>query len=183
MRKPVIGAINGAAVGIGATLTLSFDIRIAAEGARYGFVFTRLSLVPEAASTFFLPRLVGMSRAMEWIATGRMLDAADVLSAGLVTRVCPDALLLDTAYVLAGEIRDTVAPVAFAAAKQMMWSQWAADGPWAAHRLETQVLDEMAASVDFTEGVRAFLERRKPVFSLSPIEDLPSAIGSWPRTG
>ncbi|MGW6730161.1 enoyl-CoA hydratase-related protein [Nocardia sp. NPDC055029] len=181
LRKPVIAAINGPAVGIGATLTVPFDIRIAAESARFGFVFTRRCLVPEAGSTFFLPRVVGMSRAMEWVATGRLFDAAEALSSGLVTRVCPDSDLMDTVYALAADIRDNVAPVAFAAAKQMMWGMWGADGPWAAHRMESQVLEEVIRSADFAEGVGAFLERRKPSFTMSPNKDLPAVIPSWPQ--
>ncbi|MGW6727985.1 enoyl-CoA hydratase-related protein [Nocardia sp. NPDC055029] len=183
MRKPVIGAVNGPAIGIGATLTLPMDIRIASERARFGFVFTRRCLVPEAGSTWFLPRLVGMSRAMEWVTTGRLFGAEDALTGGLVSRVCPDAELLDVAYSLGEEISANVAPVAFAAAKQMMWGMYDSGSPWAAHRLESQVLNELVASDDFTEGVSAFLQRRPPKFALNPNYDLPQAIPSWPSQG
>ncbi|QLY28838.1 enoyl-CoA hydratase/isomerase family protein [Nocardia huaxiensis] len=181
MQKPVIGAINGAAIGIGSTLTLPMDIRIASESARFGFVFTRRSLVPEAASTWFLPRLVGMSRAMEWVTTGRTFGAAEALAGGLVSRVCPDDALLETAYALAAEIAENVAPVAFAAAKQMMWAMAEDGGPWVAHRLESQVLGALIGSKDFAEGVAAFLERRKPAFQLGPAADLPAMVPVWPR--
>jgi enoyl-CoA hydratase/carnithine racemase len=180
MRKPVIAAINGPAVGIGATLILPMDIRIAAESARFGFVFVRRCLVPEAASSWFLPRLVGMSRAMEWVATARVFDAAEALEGGLVSRVCPDGELLATAYAIAGEIADNVAPVAFAAAKQMMWSMLGADNPFDAHWLDSHVLNDLIQSADFAEGVSAFLERRKPKFTLSPTLDLPVSIQRWP---
>lgn len=183
MKKPVIGAINGPAIGIGSTLTLPMDIRIASESARFGFVFTRRSLVPEAASTWFLPRLVGMSRAMEWVTTGRTFGAAEALAGGLVSQVCPDDALLDTATALAAEISENVAPVAFAAAKRMMWAMSEQGGPWIAHQLESQVLGTLIGSKDFAEGVAAFLERRKPAFRLDPTADLPSMIPEWPRQG
>ncbi|MGW6729693.1 enoyl-CoA hydratase-related protein [Nocardia sp. NPDC055029] len=181
LRKPVIAAINGAAIGVGATLTVPCDIRIASESARFGFVFTRSCLIPQAGSTFFLPRMVGMARALEWVATGRVFDAAEALAAGLVSRVCPADELLDTAYALAEEIRDNVAPLAFAAAKQMMWGMWGAEGPGAAHRLESRVLEEVGRSSDFAEGASAFLERRKPALPSGRVKDLPAAIPSWPR--
>ncbi|KAF0957253.1 enoyl-CoA hydratase-related protein [Rhodococcus sp. T7] len=181
MRKPVIGAINGPAIGIGSTLTLPMDIRIASENARFGFVFTRRCLTPEAASTWFLPRLVGMSRAMEWIATARLFGSAEALAGGLVSRVCPDDDLLDVAYAVAAEIGENVAPVAFAAAKQMLWGTFESGSPWAAHRLESQVLGELIDSADFAEGVAAFLERRTPKFTLSADANVPAAVTAWPR--
>ncbi|WP_067707140.1 enoyl-CoA hydratase-related protein [Nocardia yamanashiensis] len=181
MKKPVIGAINGPAIGIGSTITLPMDIRIASESARFGFVFTRRCLVPEAASSWFLPRLVGMSRAMEWVTTGRTFGAAEALAGGLVSQVCSDDALLDTAKALAAEISENIAPVAFAAAKQMMWAMSEQGGPWIAHRLESQVLQALIGSKDFAEGVAAFLERRKPVFQLGPAADLPAMIPAWPR--
>jgi enoyl-CoA hydratase/carnithine racemase len=182
MRKPVIAAVNGPAIGIGATLLLPMDIRVAAESARFGFVFVRRCLVPEAASSWFLPRVVGMSRAMDWVATGRVFGSAEALAGGLISRVCPDDTLLDTAYAIAAEIVEHVAPVAFASAKQMMWGMLGADNPFAAHRLDSRVLDELIQSTDFAEGVAAFLEHRKPNFTLSPTTDLPIAIASWPPT-
>ncbi|MFE2999084.1 enoyl-CoA hydratase-related protein [Nocardia sp. NPDC059246] len=181
MRKPVIGAINGHAIGIGSTMTLPMDIRIASESARFGFVFTRRCLTPEAASTFFLPRVVGMSRAMEWVTTGRMFGAEEALQGGLVSRVCPDADLLDTAYALAAEIGENVAPVAFAAAKQMLWGMAEWGSPWIAHRQESQVLMNLIGSKDFAESVAAFVERRKPTYTLGPNADILTTIPAWPQ--
>ncbi|UGT55161.1 enoyl-CoA hydratase-related protein [Nocardia asteroides] len=180
MRKPVIAAINGPAIGIGSTLTLPMDIRIASESARFGFVFTRRCLIPEAASNWFLPRLVGMSRAMEWVATGRLFDSSEALAGGLVSRVCPDGDLLETAQQLAADIAENVAPVAFASAKKLMWGMFESGSPWEAHRRESEVLTDLIASADFGEGVAAFLERRKPKFTLRPGEDLPAAVPEWP---
>ncbi|MEB3069181.1 enoyl-CoA hydratase-related protein [[Mycobacterium] vasticus] len=180
MLKPVIAAINGPAVGIGATMTLPMDIRIASDTARFGFVFVRRSLVPEAASSWFLPRVVGMSKAMEWVVTGRVFDAAEAHAAGLVSEVIADGGVLDAAYRIAGEIVENGSPVAVAAAKQMLWAMAGADNPWAAHELDSRVLQELVASADFAEGVTAFLERRKPQFGLRPRHDLPGAITRWP---
>lgn len=180
VRKPVIAAINGAAVGIGVTLTLPMDIRIAAQSARFGFVFTRRCLVPEAASSWFLPRLVGMARAMEWVATARVFDAGEALNGGLVSRVCCDGELMDTARGIAQDIRDNTAPVAFAAAKQMMWSMFSAHSPLDAHWADSHVLAHLIDSSDFAEGVSSFLERRKPNFTLSPLAALPQDMALWP---
>lgn len=180
MLKPVIAAINGPAVGIGATMTLPMDIRIASDTARFGFVFVRRSLVPEAASSWFLPRVVGMSKAMEWVVTGRVFDAAEAHAAGLVSEVIADGGVLEAAYRLAGEIAENGSPVAVAAAKQMLWAMSGADNPWAAHELDSRVLQELFASADFAEGVAAFLQRRKPQFGLRPRHDLPAAITRWP---
>ncbi len=164
LRKPVIAAINGAAVGIGATMTLPMDIRIAAESARFGFVFARRGIVPEAASSWFLPRVVGISQAMEWVATGRVFDAAEALRGRLVSRVVPDAELLDTAYGLAHEIADHTSPVAVAASRQLLWSMLGAASPWDAHRAESRALVELGAGPDAAEGVQSFLEKRPAVF-------------------
>lgn len=183
MLKPVIAAINGPAVGVGATMTLPMDIRIASDTARFGFVFVRRSLVPEAASSWFLPRVVGMSKAMEWVVTGRVFDAAEAHAAGLVSDVITDGGVLDAAYRIAGEIVENGSPVAVAAAKQMLWAMSGADNPWAAHELDSRVLQELMASADFAEGVSAFLQRRKPQFGLRPRHDLPAAITRWPGRG
>lgn len=181
MLKPVIAAINGPAVGIGATMTLPMDIRIASDTARFGFVFVRRSLVPEAASSWFLPRVVGMSKAMEWVVTGRVFDAAEAHAAGLVSDVIAGGGVLDSAYTLAREITENASPVAVAAAKQMLWAMSGAENPWAAHELDSRVLHELVGSADFAEGVAAFLQRRKPQFGMRPRTDLPGGIGRWPR--
>jgi enoyl-CoA hydratase/carnithine racemase len=164
LRKPVIAAINGPAVGIGATLTLPMDIRIAAQSARFGFVFGRVGIVPEAASSWFLPRVVGISQAMEWVATGRVFDAAEALRGRLVSRVVPDTELLPTAYELAREIVAHTSGVAVAAARQLLWSMLGAASPWDAHRAESRALAELGEGPDPAEGVAAFLEKRPANF-------------------
>jgi enoyl-CoA hydratase/carnithine racemase len=176
LRKPVIAAVNGPAVGIGATLTLPMDIRIAAESARFGFVFARVGIVPEAASSWFLPRVVGISQAMEWVATGRVFDAAEALRGRLVSRVVPDAELLPTAYALAREIVENTSGAAVGAARQLLWSMLSAPSPWDAHRAESRALVELGDGPDSAEGVTAFLEKRKPAFT-APLEDV---VPRWP---
>lgn len=180
LRKPVIAAINGPAVGIGATLTLPMDVRIAAESARFGFVFARRGIVPEAASSWFLPRVVGISQAMEWVATGRVFDAAEALRGRLVSRVVPDADLLPTALGMAREIADTTSGVAVAASRQLLWSMLGAASPWDAHRAESRALIELGAGPDAAEGVASFLEKRPPRFA-APLGDGPVAgVPRWP---
>ena len=178
LRKPVIAAVNGPAVGLGATLTLPMDIRIAAESARFGFVFTRRGIVQEAASSWFLPRVVGISQAMEWVATGRVFDAAEALRGRLVSRVVPDDELLPTAYALAQEIADHTSGPAVAAARQLMWSMLGAPSPWDAHRAETAALAALGAGEDAAEGVRSFLEKRPPRFR-APVTEVPG-VPRWP---
>jgi enoyl-CoA hydratase/carnithine racemase len=170
LRKPVIAAVNGVAVGIGATMILPMDIRIAAESSRFGYVFARRGIVPEAASSWFLPRVVGISQAMEWVATGRVFDAAEALRGRLVSRVVPDAELLDTAYGLAHEIADNTSGVSVAASRQLLWSMLSASSPWDAHRAESRALVELGAGADAAEGVRSFLEKRSAVFT-APLGD------------
>jgi len=177
LRKPVIAAVNGPAVGIGATLTLPMDIRIAAESARFGFVFARVGIVPEAASSWFLPRVVGISQAMEWVATGRVFDAAEALRGRLVSRVVPDADLLPTAYALAREIVENTSGAAVGAARQLLWSMLSATSPWDGHRAESRALVELGDGPDSAEGVAAFLEKRPPVFT-APLTDV---VPRWPE--
>ncbi|SFF53845.1 Enoyl-CoA hydratase/carnithine racemase [Blastococcus tunisiensis] len=178
LRKPVIAAINGPAVGIGATLPLAMDIRIAGQSARFGFVFGRVGIVPEAASSWFLPRVVGISQAMEWVATGRVFDAAEALRGRLVSRVVPDAELLPTAYALAREIVANTSGVAVAAARQLLWSMLGASSPWDAHRAESRALVELGEGPDPAEGVAAFLEKRRPRF---PARLDPGPVAGVPR--
>jgi enoyl-CoA hydratase/carnithine racemase len=177
LRKPVIAAVNGPAVGIGATLTLPMDIRIAGESARFGFVFARVGIVPEAASSWFLPRVVGISQAMEWVATGRVFDAAEALRGRLVSRVVPDAELLPTAHALAREIVENTSGAAVGAARQLLWSMLGAASPWDAHRAESRALVELGEGPDSAEGVAAFLGKRKPAFT-APLTD---AVPRWPQ--
>jgi enoyl-CoA hydratase/carnithine racemase len=176
LRKPVIAAINGTAVGIGATMTLPMDIRLAAASARFGFPFVRRGILPEAASGWFLPRVVGISQAMEWVATGRIFDAAEALRGGLVSRVVPDDELLPTARSLAAEIVANTSGLAVAATRQLLWSMLGAPSPWDSHRLESQALMELGNGPDAAEGVTSFLEKRSPAFT-APLEDI---VPRWP---
>jgi len=178
LRKPVIAAINGTAVGIGATMTLPMDVRLAAESARFGFPFVRRGILPEAASGWFLPRVVGISQAMEWVATGRIFDAAEALRGGLVSRVLPDDELLAAARALAAEIVDNTSGAAVAATRQLLWSMLGAPSPWDSHRLESKALMELGSGADAAEGVMSFLEKRPPQFG----EGLgPGAVAEVPR--
>lgn len=176
LRKPVIAAVRGAAVGIGATMTLPMDIRIASDTARFGFVFTRRGIVPEAASSWFLPRVVGISQAMEWVATGRVFGAEEALRGRLVSRVVPDDELLDTAYGLAHEIADNTSGVSVATSRQLLWSMLSASSPWDAHRAESRALVELGSGADAAEGVASFLEKRPAQFR-APLDGV--GLG-WP---
>jgi enoyl-CoA hydratase/carnithine racemase len=180
LRKPVIAAINGAAVGIGATMTLPMDVRLAAESARFGFPFVRRGILPEAASGWFLPRVVGISQAMEWVATGRIFDAAEALRGGLVSRVLPDGDLLPTARALAAEIVENTSGVAVAAARQLLWSMLGAPSPWDSHRLESQALMELGAGPDAAEGITSFLEKRPPRFGTGLGPGAVAGVPRWP---
>ncbi len=177
--KPVIAAINGPAVGVGATMTLPMDIRLAAEGARIGFVFARRGIVPEACSSWFLPRLVGISRAMEWVATGRVFDAHEALEGGLVRSVHAAEDLLDAAHQLAKEIIDNAAPVSVALARRMMWRMLGAEHPMLAHRADSRGMFARGQSADAREGVTAFLEKRPAEFPDRVSDGLPDVFPSW----
>jgi enoyl-CoA hydratase/carnithine racemase len=179
LGKPVIAAVNGPAVGIGVTMTLPMDVRIAAESARFGFVFTRRGIVQEAASSWFLPRVVGISQAMEWVATGRVFDAAEALRGRLVSRVVPDEELLPTAHALAREIADNTSAVAVGAARRLLWSMLGAASPWDAHRAESAALQQLGAGADAAEGVRSFLAKRPPDFR-APAGDV-AGVPRWPE--
>ncbi len=178
-RKPVIAAINGPAVGIGATMTLPMDVRLASETARIGFVFTRRGIVPEACSSWFLPRLVGISRAMEWVATGRVFDAQEALHGGLVRSVHPTGELLDAAHALAREIADNTAPVSVALARMMMWRMLAAEHPMVAHRADSRGMYFRGRSADAAEGITSFLEKRPAEFPDRVSDGLPDIMPGW----
>ena len=173
LKKPVIGAINGPAVGVGITMTLPMDVRIAAEGAKIGFVFARRGIVPEAASSWFLPRLVGIERAAEWVYTGRVFDSAEAHAAGLVSRVLPADQVVSAARALAREIADNTSAVSVALARQLMWRMMGASSPLDAHRLDSKSIFFMGRSADAYEGVASFLEKRPPKFSMRPSKDMP----------
>lgn len=174
----MIGAINGAAVGVGATMTLPMDIRLASEKAT--FVFARRGLVPEAASSWFLPRVVGISQAMEWVATGRIFGAEEALAGRLISKVLPAEDLLPHAYSIAREIADNTSAVSVAVAKQMMWSMLGEDSPWAAHRADSRAMRHLGASADGREGIVSFLEKRPADFRDTVSTDYPDVIERWP---
>ncbi|MGH2885759.1 MAG: enoyl-CoA hydratase-related protein, partial [Solirubrobacteraceae bacterium] len=179
LTKPVIAAINGPAVGIGATMTLPMDVRIAAEDARIGFVFVRRGIVPEACSSWFLPRVVGISRAMEWVATGRVFDAREALEAGLVRSLHPKGELLDAANALAREIADDAAPVSVALARRMMWRMLGAEHPMLAHRADSRGMFYRGRSADAAEGIGAFLEKRSAEFPDRISDGLPDVMPGY----
>ena len=170
-KKPVIAAINGPAVGVGVTMTLPMDIRLASADARLGFVFTRRGLVPEACSSWFLPRIVGIARAMEWVATGRVFDATEALEGGLVRSVHAGPDLLPAAHDLAREIADNAAPVSVAMSRRLLWTMLGADGPLDAHRAESLAMLSRGRSGDAREGVAAFLQKRAA--------DFPDRVSTW----
>jgi enoyl-CoA hydratase/carnithine racemase len=178
-RKPLIAAINGAAVGVGITMTLPMDIRIASEKAKFGFVFARRGIVPEACSSWFLPRIVGINRAMEWVATGRVFPAAEALEGGLVSRVVAPEALLPTARALAAEIAENTSAVSVALSRQLMWKMLGADHPMEAHRLDSRAIYAMGQSPDGHEGVQSFLEKRPAVFPMKVSSDMPEFFPWW----
>ena len=178
-KKPVIAAVNGPAVGVGVTMTLPMDVRLASEQARFGFVFARRGIVPEACSSWFLPRVVGISRACEWVYSGRVFDAREAHEGGLVREVLPPDQLLPRARELAREIAENTSAVSVALARQMMWKMLGADHPMEAHKVDSRAIRYMGASADAHEGVASFLEKRPAKFSLRPSRDLPDFYPFW----
>ena len=176
--KPVIAAVNGPAVGIGVTMQLAMDIRIASEAARFGFVFSQRGIVPEAASSWFLPRIVGISQALEWCYTGRVFPAQEALAGRLVSKVVPADELLATARSLASEIAKT-APVSVALIRQMMWRMLGADDPMEAHKVDSRGIYTRGRSEDVKEGVVAFLEKRPAQFKNMVSSDMPDYFPWW----
>jgi enoyl-CoA hydratase/carnithine racemase len=177
--KPVIGAINGPAVGVGATMTLPMDVRLASDEARMGFVFARRGIVPEACSSWFLPRVVGISRAMEWVATGRVFSAQEGLDAGLLRSLHSPEELLPAARALAKEIVENAAPVSVALARQMMWRMLGAEHPMMAHRADSRAMLARGQSADAAEGITSFLEKRPARFSDRVSDGLPEIMPGW----
>jgi len=171
--KPVIAAINGAAVGVGATMTLAMDIRLAVEGAKIGFVFARRGIVPETLSSYFLPRLVGVSTALEWTMTGRVFTSEEAHARGLVRSLHKPDELLPAAHALAREIADNTAPVSVALARRMMLDMLDASHPMEAHRLESRLMVARGRSADAKEGVTSFLEKRAAEFPDKVSKDMP----------
>jgi enoyl-CoA hydratase/carnithine racemase len=177
--KPVIGAINGAAVGVGVTMTLPMDVRLAAEDARFGFVFVRRGIVPEACSSWFLPRVVGISRAMEWVATGRVFGAEEALEGGLVRSLHPRGELLEAAHALAAEIAENTAPVSVALGRRLLWTMLGAEHPMVAHRADSRAMLLRGQSADAREGITSFLEKRPAQFPDRVSDGLPDILPDW----
>lgn len=178
--KPVIAAINGPAVGVGITMTLPMDIRIASSSARIGFVFARRGIVPEACSSWFLPRLVGISQAAEWVYTGRVFSAEEALQARLISRVVKPDDLLPTARAIAREIADNTSAMSVALSRQLLWRMLGADHPMEAHKLDSKCVYFMGRSEDAREGVTSFLEKRPPRFAMKPSTAMPGFYPWWP---
>ena len=177
--KPVIAAINGPAVGIGATMLLPMDIRIASTEARIGFVFARRGIVMEACSSWFLPRVVGVSQALEWTMSGRVFPAQEALDGKLVSRVVAPADLLPTARALAREIADNTAGVSVALNRQLIWKMLGADHPMEAHKVDSRLIFERGRSADTKEGVTSFLEKRPARFPDRVSTDMPKTVPWW----
>ena len=177
--KPVIGAINGPAVGIGVTMQLPMDIRIASDNARFGFVFSQRGIVPEAASSWFLPRLVGISQALEWCYSGRVFPAQEALAGGLVSKVVAPDQLIPTARELARSFIDKTAPVSIALIRQQMWRLMGADDPMEAHKVDSRGIYARGRSDDVKEGVTSFLEKRPAQFKNKVSTDMPSYYPWW----
>ena len=178
-HKPVIGAINGAAVGVGATMTLPMDIRLASDAARFGFVFARRGIVPEACSSYFLPRIVGIQRATEWVFTGRVFGADEAHEGGLVRSVHAGHELLDVARQIAREIADYTAPVSVALSRKMLWRMLGASHPMEAHRVDSRGIMERGRSADAREGVESFLAKRDAVYPDRVSDGLPDIFVDW----
>jgi len=177
--KPVIAAVNGPAVGIGMTMQLAMDIRIASENAKFGFVFSQRGIVPEAASSWFLPRIVGISQALEWCFTGRVFPAEEALAGRLVSKVVPPDQLLPAARALAREIATKTAPVSVALIRQMMWRLSGTDDPMEAHKVDSRGIYARGRSGDVKEGVMAFLEKRPAQFKDKVSSDMPDYFPWW----
>jgi enoyl-CoA hydratase/carnithine racemase len=178
-QKPVIGVINGAAVGVGVTMTLPMDFRLASDTAKFGFVFAKRGIVPEACSSYFLPRLVGISQATEWVYTGRVFGAEEALAGGLVRSVHSGDDLMKTARVIAREIVDNTAPVSVAMSRRMLWQMLGASHPMEAHRADSRGIMERGRSADSKEGVMSFLEKRPAVYPDKVSDGLPDIFPQW----
>jgi enoyl-CoA hydratase/carnithine racemase len=177
--KPIIAAVNGAAVGVGVTMQLPMDIRLASENAKFGFVFSRRGIVPEACSSWFLPRIVGISQALQWTYSGRVFPAAEALAGGLVSEVLPPEQLLPRAYEIAREIAENTSAISVTMIRQMMWRMLGADHPMEAHKVDSRGIYWTGRGPDAKEGVVSFLEKRPPEFTGKPSEDMPPFFPWW----
>ncbi|MBC5767078.1 enoyl-CoA hydratase-related protein [Ramlibacter albus] len=178
-HKPIIAAIHGSAVGVGVTMTLPMDFRICAEGSKFGFVFTRRGLVPEAGSSWFLPRIVGMTKALEWVYAAKTVTAEEAKAAGLVNDVVPADKLLDRAREIAREIAQNTSPIATVVTRQLMWRASAAPDPFGALKVDSALNLELSKGPDVKEGFTAFREKRAPDFPGRPSKDLPALFPWW----
>ena len=178
-RKPLISACNGVAVGVGATMQLAMDIRLASSTARYGFVFARRGIVPEAASSWFLPRIVGISQALEWCYTGRIFDAEEAKAGGLVRSVHAPEDLLPAAQSLAREIADNTSAISVAMTRAMMWRLAATDHPMEAHKIDSRAIYRLSRGADAKEGIASFLEKRPPAYPGKVSADMPDFYPWW----
>ena len=178
-KKPLIGACNGVAVGVGATMQLPFDVRLASDNARFGFVFARRGITPEAASSWFLPRLVGMQTALEWCMTGRIFDSAEAHERGLVRSVHPQGELLVAAHGIAREIAENTSAVSVAMTRAMLWRLGAAGHPMDAHKIDSRAIYRLSRSEDAKEGIASFLEKRAPAYPDTVSEDMPDFYPWW----
>ena len=178
-KKPLISACNGVAVGVGATMQLAMDIRLAASHARYGFVFARRGIVPEAASSWFLPRIVGISQALEWCYSGRVFDAEEAKAGGLVRSVHEPEDLLHTAQGIAREIADNTSAISVAMTRAMMWRMMNTDHPMEAHKIDSRAIYRLSRGADAKEGIASFLEKRKPMYPGKVSEDMPDFYPWW----
>jgi len=177
--KPIIAAINGPAVGVGVTMTLPMDIRLASEEAKFGFVFARRGLVPEAASSWFLPRIVGISKSLEWTFSGKVFQAEEALEGGLIRSIHSKDSLMDEAKKIANEIIENTSPVSVSMTRQMLWKMLAADHPMEAHKVDSRAIYELGKGEDTKEGVNSFLEKRSPKFPSKVSKDMPDFYPWW----
>ena len=177
--KPLLSACNGVAVGVGATMQLAMDMRLASDSARYGFVFARRGIVPEACSSWFLPRLVGIQQAMEWCMTGRIFDAGEAKAGGLVRSVHPQAELIEATRALAREIAENTSAVSVAMTRAMLWRLSATEHPMMAHRIDSRAIYRLSKGADAKEGVQSFLEKRPPAFPAKVSTDMPDFYPWW----
>ncbi len=181
MKKPIIAAINGAAVGVGITMTLPMDIRLASEKAKFGFVVSRMGITLEACSSWFLPRIVGPGKAADWAYTGRIFDAQEALSAGLVNEVLPPGQLMEKARKIAGEIAERTSAISVPLNRQLIWRMLGADHPMEAHKIESKCVYSLGLNSDSKEATTAFFEKRSPKFDLCVGSDMPDFYPWWPE--
>ena len=179
LKKPIIAAINGPAVGVGITMTLAMDVRLASDRAKMGFVFARRGIAPEACSSWFLPRIVGIAKSLEWVYSGRVFPASEALEEKLVSSLHAPDDLLPAALAIAREIADNTAPLSISLSRQMLWKMLGADHPMEAHKIDSRAVQTLGKTADAKEGVESFLEKRPPQFTNSPSKELPDFYPWW----